>query len=190
VALDVLGADDHAATAQGALRKPGQEVTQLRRPDRAAAHRAARPGTAVNEKGQQRAAEILRAARAVLVEEGYAAMTTRKIAERVGIRQSNVQYYFPAKADLVRALFQQAIADDLRVLARQPAQSKATPLRRMLATIDMFLERHHDVEQQRFLRELWALAAHDSRPAGWPAGDAKGRRDGRGPSREGPSSFL
>ena len=66
-------------------------------------------------------------------------MTTRKIAERVGIRQSNAQYYFPAKADLVRALFQQAIADDLRVLARQPAQSKAMPLRRMLATIDMFL---------------------------------------------------
>src|SRR5689334_13484450 len=60
-----------------------------------AAVRRARAGTAVQTRGQRRVAEILLAARAVMVEDGYAALTTRKVAERVGVRQSNVQYYFP-----------------------------------------------------------------------------------------------
>lgn len=121
----------------------------------------ARPGTAVQVKGQHRAEEILAAARAILVEEGNASLTTRKVAERVGIRQSNVQYYFPSRSELVRALFEQSIALNMEALARRMSQSKMTPIRRMIWTIDHFLGVHQHIEEQAFLRELWALSAHD-----------------------------
>lgn len=125
------------------------------------AARRARPGTAVQAKGQQRVAEILQAARAVLVEDGYAALTTRKVAERVGVRQSNVQYYFPAKVDLVRALFEDSVARTARAVAERFAAGAASPEARLLGGIELFLETHDSLEEQRFQRELWALAAHD-----------------------------
>jgi len=95
----------------------------------------------------------------VLVEEGYAALTTRKIAQRLGMRQSNVQYYFPSKTELVRALFEQAVADDRPSGA--PAPGPSSPLDRMLASVDQFVAKHQDIKEQTFLRELWALSAHD-----------------------------
>jgi AcrR family transcriptional regulator len=121
----------------------------------------ARAGTAVQPRGRHRVDEILHAARAVVVEDGYAALTTRKVAERVGVRQSNVQYYFPAKVDLVRALFEDSMARTARVVAERFAAGRVSPEARLLGGIEHFLETHHSREEQRFLRELWALAAHD-----------------------------
>jgi len=97
-----------------------------------------------------------------MVEDGYAALTTRKVAERVGVRQSNVQYYFPAKVDLVRALFADSMARTERAVAERFAAGRASPEARLLGGIEHFLETHHSLEEQRFLRELWALAAHDT----------------------------
>jgi AcrR family transcriptional regulator len=125
---------------------------------------AARAGTAVQPKGAHRARQILAAARAVLIEEGYASLTTRKIAERVGIRQSNVQYYFPSKVELVRALFEHSVEEDLRV-AREISQTELSPLTRMIRSVDQFLAQHHRRESQAFFRELWALSAHDDEVA-------------------------
>jgi AcrR family transcriptional regulator len=127
--------------------------------------RSARPGTAVQVKGQHRAQEILQAARAVLISDGYPALTTRKVAQRVGIRQSNVQYYFPAKADLVRALFEEAMAESTRALARRMAEGRMSPRQRLIWTLDQFLRSQESREEQIFLRELWALAAHDQEVA-------------------------
>ncbi len=123
--------------------------------------RRARPGTAVQVKGQHRAQEILQAARDVLIGEGYPALTTREVARRVGIRQSNVQYYFPAKVDLVRALFEEAMAESSRGLARRMAEGRMTPRQRLVWTLDQFLRQQESREEQIFLRELWALSAHD-----------------------------
>jgi AcrR family transcriptional regulator len=119
----------------------------------------------VQPKGRHRAQEILQAARALLVENGYAALTTRKVAQRVGIRQSNVQYYFPAKVDLVRALFESSIAESMRPLARM-VRKRMSPERRLSWALDQFLQSHQSLQQQVFVRELWALAAHDPAVAG------------------------
>jgi AcrR family transcriptional regulator len=120
----------------------------------------ARPGTATGEKGQQRVREILQAARRILVESGYAALTTRKVAQEVGIRQSNLQYYFPTKADLVQALFEDAVRESTEGLQRRLA-GKRSPRQLMIGSVDQFLQAHHSIEHQTFLRELWAMAAHD-----------------------------
>jgi AcrR family transcriptional regulator len=130
-------------------------------PAPAPAEHAARAGTAVQPRGQHRADEILAAARAVMVEDGYAALTTRKVAERVGIRQSNVQYYFPTKVDLVRALFEASVAASARAISARLAQGPASAEDRLLRSLEYFLETHHSIEEMRFLRELWALSAHD-----------------------------
>ena len=106
----------------------------------------------VQPKGRHRAQEILQAARALLVENGYAALTTRKVAQRVGIRQSNVQYYFPAKVDLVRALFESSVAESMRPLARI-VRKRMSPERRLSWALDQFLQSHQSLEQQVFLRE-------------------------------------
>ena len=137
-------------------------MTSARKTRTPPATRRARAGTAVQTRGQQRVAEILAAARAVMVEDGYAALTTRKVAERVGVRQSNVQYYFPAKLDLVRALFEDSMVRTSRAVAERFAAGRVSPEARVLGGIEHFLETHHSLEEQRFQRELWALAAHDA----------------------------
>ena len=45
---------------------------------------------------------ILRAAVILLNEEGFSALTQTRVAERAGVRQSHVTYYFPARNDLLR----------------------------------------------------------------------------------------
>jgi AcrR family transcriptional regulator len=123
--------------------------------------RGPRPGTAVGEKGQARAREILRAARRILVEDGYPALTTRKVAEAAGIRQSNVQYYFPAKVDLVRALFEDSAREALTGLQHRMGGRSRSPKALIIGSVDQFLAAHDLAEHQTFLRELWAMASHD-----------------------------
>ena len=124
-----------------------------------------RPGTAVQPKGQQRAEDILQAAKLVLVEEGYAALTTRKVANKLGIRQSNVQYYYPMKVDLVQALFEKAMETHAVALAERLASGRISPKRRVLWSLDFNLKTHESREQIVFMRELWALASHDAEVA-------------------------
>ncbi len=120
-----------------------------------------RPGTAVQAKGRQRVDEIVDAATAVLVQEGYAQFTTRKIAARVGIRLSNVQYYFPTKHALLQALVERSIEQYYDVLRAKVAAGSKTPKAQLLYTIDYVLASHAKPEITRLFKELWALAAHD-----------------------------
>jgi len=64
-----------------------------------------RSGTAKHHGGKATAAKIVAAAREVLQNKGYAHFSMRKIATTAGLHLANVQYYYPTKDDLVRALF-------------------------------------------------------------------------------------
>lgn len=120
-----------------------------------------RQGTAVQAKGQRRVDEILDAATAVLVEEGYAQLTTRKIAARVGIRLSNVQYYFSTKQALLQALVERSIEQYYEVLRTKAARGSKSPKTQLLYSIDYVLRSHAKPEIAILFKELWALAAHD-----------------------------
>ena len=48
---------------------------------------------------------ILEATEQVLVEEGYAAASTRRVAARAGLKPSLVHYYFPTTDDLMLAVY-------------------------------------------------------------------------------------
>jgi AcrR family transcriptional regulator len=55
-------------------------------------------------KGAARRAAILRAAEALILEEGYAAFSARGVAARAGVTLSHVQYYFAAPQEMIAEL--------------------------------------------------------------------------------------
>jgi AcrR family transcriptional regulator len=53
------------------------------------------------ERGQETRARLLDAAGQLIVEDGWGAVTTRKVAERAGLRAGLVHYHFPSVTDLL-----------------------------------------------------------------------------------------
>ncbi|GAA3639683.1 TetR family transcriptional regulator [Microbacterium awajiense] len=64
------------------------------------------------------ATTLLEAARAAILENGYAALSTRSVAERAGVPLSQIHYHFGSKANLVLALFEH---ENAKLLDRQAA---------------------------------------------------------------------
>ena len=120
-----------------------------------------RRGTAVSSKGVDRANAILDAAVFLLASEGAGALSLRRVATEIGIAVGNLQYYFPTRGHLVRALLErvmkQAVAD---------LEARFTAERRTLASLcDALLEEHSNPVTCRLFFELWALAARDEEVA-------------------------
>jgi len=77
------------------------------RPRAAAAHR---PDLSATE-------QILDAAAQLFVERGFAATSTRAIADRVGIRQASLYYHFPSKEQILKVLLMRTVQPSTRVAA-------------------------------------------------------------------------
>jgi AcrR family transcriptional regulator len=135
----------------------GDAVRVRRRTQATHRHRA---GTAVLAKGLRRTEAILDAATAILIEKGYAHLSTRKIAARAGIRAGNLQYYYRSKQDVVRAVLDRYLERAMwRVKARiEEAGLAEESLEIALTSI---LADQQSAENCRFFWELWALAARD-----------------------------
>ncbi|MCB2060968.1 MAG: TetR/AcrR family transcriptional regulator [Novosphingobium sp.] len=89
------------------------------------------------ESGSTRDA-ILDATEAIMVEEGYSAVTSRRVAERAGLKSQLVHYYFRTM-------------DELFVTAYERSEKE-------------FLQRHlQAVSSQNPIRALWDLAIHPKR---------------------------
>lgn len=61
-------------------------------------------------KGELRRAEILAAARRLLVEDGYDRFVLRELAGRVGVMLGNLQYYYATRDDLLEAVIRAEFA--------------------------------------------------------------------------------
>ncbi|WP_346775564.1 TetR/AcrR family transcriptional regulator [Sphingomonas sp. G-3-2-10] len=72
-------------------------------------------------------ATILDATQAVMVEEGYAAVSTRRVADRAGIKPALVQYYFPTMDDLLLAVYRRAAERSTQ--QQREAMASGDPLR-------------------------------------------------------------
>jgi len=106
--------------------------------------------TARAPKGRASRSRLLAAANALLRESGYAAVTSRRIAERAGLKPQLIHYYFRTMDDLFIALYHD-YANAL--IARQEAALDApNPLRAMW---QVTTEAHGPV-----LTEFLALANH------------------------------
>jgi AcrR family transcriptional regulator len=70
---------------------------------------------------------MLDGAEDILREEGYAALTSRRVAERIGVKQRLVYYYFKTMDDLIVETFRRLSVRELERLRN--AASSARPLR-------------------------------------------------------------
>lgn len=109
---------------------------------------------------------LLDAAWALMAREGVAALSVRQLARDVGLRQQSVTYYFPAKQDLLDALF----ADGFRALRPLlvAAGTGLPPVERLGATVDVLLDfcvghpaRYHLMLQRTVPGFIPSEAAHE-----------------------------
>lgn len=63
----------------------------------------------------------------LFVGQGLTATTTRQIAERVGIRQASLYYYFAGKDEILLELLTQSVRPSLRVAADLESRSREDP---------------------------------------------------------------
>jgi AcrR family transcriptional regulator len=100
---------------------------------------------------------LLEAARTCLLAEGYAGLSTRKVAQAAGVPLSQVHYHFGSKGGMVLALLE---AENRRRLARQAAMyAQDSPLWKRYEQACDFLE---DDLESGFVRVLQEMIA-----AGW-----------------------
>jgi AcrR family transcriptional regulator len=103
------------------------------------------------------AGAILVAARARLLIDGYAGLSTRKVAQQAGVPLSQVHYHFGSKGGMVLALLE---AENRRRLSRQAAMyAQDMPLWRRYEQACDFLEDDLESGYVRVLQEMIA--------AGW-----------------------
>ncbi|WP_228489183.1 TetR/AcrR family transcriptional regulator [Raineyella fluvialis] len=77
-----------------------------------------RANPATQASGLSTRDQILDAAAALFVEEGFGACTTRQIAERAGIRQASVYYHFASKDEVLLVLLSSSIRPSLAFAVR------------------------------------------------------------------------
>lgn len=97
------------------------------------------PARRMGTPGSANWAAMLDAAEAILCEEGYGALSSRRIAEKAGFKQRLVYYYFHTMSDLVVEMFR-------RMAKRELARIEA------------------GAASDRPLRALWDIATHSSDP--------------------------
>ena len=105
--------------------------------------------------------QILGAASEVLVRQGYARLTTRRVAQVAGITAGNLTYHFPSKRELLRALIERLVAEYAAGIDRFLADLSVPPDKRFKALIEWLMADAASQESNRIFRELWALALHD-----------------------------
>ncbi|MEU2448964.1 TetR/AcrR family transcriptional regulator [Streptomyces sp. NPDC012765] len=117
-------------------------------------------------KGRQRRTALLDAAERVLTGSGGAELTLRAVAEEAGVRLGHLQYYFPARSDLLSALLDRILASSLeRVTALTALTAAHTHGIDHEALLDAVLSDHDDPRLVMLFTEVWALAAHDEEAA-------------------------
>ena len=94
---------------------------------------------------------LLDAAERLMLEEGYAAVTTRRVAARAGLKPQLVHYYFESMDQLLLDLVRRATAHGRDTLAR--ALASPTPIRRLW-------EWSTDTEATALQIEMMALGNH------------------------------
>jgi AcrR family transcriptional regulator len=121
-------------------------------------------------RAAEREAQLLAAAKTVLVRDGYQALTLRTVAKEAGIGLSTLQYVFRTRADLVQALVDKVTED---AGFRRPA-FPVGGLRSTLADVAEWYGRAvlSDPGMRELLRADYSagLSRHGPEPEDYPAG--------------------
>jgi AcrR family transcriptional regulator len=112
-------------------------------------------------RGREGHEQILRAALGLLIEQGYRAMSMRKVSAACGMKLGNLTYYFPTKEDLVRELLDAVISSyeiEFDAIVHEEGLSAED---RLIEICLLILEDIGTKKTTRIFPELWALSNHD-----------------------------
>lgn len=115
-----------------------------------------------NARGQEGLEQILNAALSILVEEGYRALTMRRIASECRKQSGNISYYFKSKDELVRALLDAIMTSYEEAFKSAMNQVGTDPEKRLDNLIKLILDDITSKKTTHIFLELWALSNHDS----------------------------
>ncbi len=121
---------------------------------------APRRRTQAERRATTRAA-LLDAALACLVEEGYANLTTRNVAERAGVSQGTQMHYFPTRAAFVAEAVRHVAYRLAGELREQDALRGRSERRRLEELLEHVWE-HHRGPLFAATIELWVVARTDA----------------------------
>lgn len=107
---------------------------------------------------------ILECALDLLKETGHAGLSMRKLAERAGMRLSNLQYYFKSQDDVLKAMASQYFAACTQQIIQLTEDSPgATPRARCHLLILTGLQHGDGLSDMcRIFRELWAISSRNA----------------------------
>jgi AcrR family transcriptional regulator len=123
-----------------------------------------RPG--VYSRGSATVDAILKAALHVLIEEGAAAFTLRRIAAVCGVQVGNVSRHFPRKEMLVQVLLEEFLAAAEPLVGRNSLLSEMSAQDALAMVIEGTLDEIDTKRTTHLFIELWAMANHNDFVAG------------------------
>jgi AcrR family transcriptional regulator len=100
------------------------------------------------ERSEATRAALIRAARALFAERGYASVGTEEIVRAAGVTRGALYHHFDGKIGLFAAVFEEIEAELAERFATE-ALARSDPWEAMVAGLDMFLEVCSDPEVQR-----------------------------------------
>ena len=106
---------------------------------------------------------ILECALGLLIETGDAGLTMRKLADRAGMRLSNVQYYYKSRDDVLVAMVERYFDECTENLCTLMTQSEAQTRReRVRFLVHAGLSHGHEISDMcRAFREIWAISSRN-----------------------------
>jgi len=120
-------------------------------------HVKTRRSASRRRSGRNTAQRILESARELLMRAGEARFSMRNVAARAGLHLANVQYYFPTRAALMRAILADTGARYRAAYEGLRAKHCGDRVQRFRAVVDFNLRDIADPQTRRFFIQLWAL---------------------------------
>ncbi len=111
-------------------------------------------------KGQHTSLAITLAAEKLLIDKGYHNFSMRKVALAAGLTLGNLQYYFPNKDALIRAMLEHCIERYLHRFEQVRMNAGEDPEAQFKAIITLVFKDLNRKSTTRFFPEVWALSNH------------------------------
>lgn len=114
-----------------------------------------------NVKGRATRELILRSGLQVLVEEGYSAMSMRRVAAVAGMKFGHLTYYYPSREDFVAELLDSIIKAYEQAFEEHILANKLDATQRLALYVQLAMDSMQNPNQAKFAPEIWALANHE-----------------------------
>lgn len=140
------------------MKEPTEQRTERKR--RASAEAAPEGERNLRAQGVRTRNAIIGVAKELLLEGGSLEFTLREVAQRAGISISNLQYYFPTRLSVLRAVVEPIVHAHLATL-RQALESDAPPRTMVGALIEQAFKDAKNPERTALWWHFVSLAAID-----------------------------